>query len=108
MLYNKRTEEYYIGMSVDIFGRWGSHYSDIKMSKHSSPKLVKLWNSSQITDWEFKILEVISKTDYKKQTGFKGKKFNDSFRTLLLNKEREHMKLYSATYALNKDNKYFS
>jgi hypothetical protein len=107
-IYNKITEQYYIGMSTDIFGRWGSHYSDIKMTKHTSIKLVDLWNSSPITDWEFKILEIVSKTSHREETGLKGKALDSSFRKLLLKKEKEHMKQWSVTYALNKDNKWFS
>jgi hypothetical protein len=95
-------------MSVDIFSRWGNHYNDIKMSKHSSPKLMELWNKSKPTDWEFSILEVVSKTQHKKDTGFKGKAFDASFRKLLLKKEKEHMKQFSVSYALNKSNRYFS
>jgi excinuclease UvrABC nuclease subunit len=107
-IYNKNTEEYYIGMSSDIFSRWANHYNDIKINKHTSTKLVKLWLNSNITDWEFKILEVVSKTQHKIDTGLKGKAFDKSFRNLLLKKEKEHMSKWSKTYALNKNNRYFS
>lgn len=105
---NKITEEYYIGMSVDIFSRWSSHYTDIKMKKHSSTKFMELWNKSNPTDWTFEILECVSKTNVKLECNLKGKAFDTYFRRILLKKEKEHMKLYSKTYALNKDNKSFS
>lgn len=107
-IYNKRTEQYYIGLSVDIFSRWANHINDIICKKHTSTKLVDLWNNSHITDWEFKILEVVSKTEHKKESGLKGKAFDNFFRKLLLSKEKEHMSKWSKTFALNKDNKWFS
>ena len=99
---------YYIGMSVDIFSRWSSHYTSIKMKSHSSTALMELWNSTNDTDWSFTILEHISLTDYKKETNLKGKSLENSFRKLLLDKEKEHMKLYSINFSLNKSNKHFS
>lgn len=99
---------YYIGMSVDIFSRWSSHYTSIKMKTHSSTAFMELWNSTNPPEWSFSILENISITKHKEETGLKGKSFENSFRKLLLNKEKEYMKLYSINFSLNKSNKHFS
>lgn len=99
---------YYIGMSVDIFSRWSSHYTSIKMKTHSSTAFMELWNSTNPPEWSFSILENISITTHKEETKLKGKPFENSFRKLLLDKEKEHMKLYSINFSLNKSNKHFS
>jgi hypothetical protein len=104
MILHKKTEHYYIGMSVDIFARWQSHYTDLRMNRHSSDKLQELFNDScNISEFSFTILEYVSVTDAKKN-GF-GK---DGFRKLLLIKEKEHMKSHSVNFCLNKSNKHFS
>ena len=61
---NIQTGYYYIGLSVDIFNRWSSHYTSIKSNKHSSPLLTKHWNETEPQDWRFSILEYISITEY--------------------------------------------
>jgi hypothetical protein len=99
---------YYIGMSVDIFSRWSNHYSDIKKMKHSSIDFMNLWNSSEPSDWSFSILEYVSITEYKKVSQMKGKSLENSFRTLLLKKEKEWMNKHSINYSLNKNKRYFS
>ena len=101
------TEQYYIGMSVDIYGRWSSHYSDIKLSKHTSVEFSKLFLTTPITDWKWEILEVVSKTELKKELKLKGKQFDNKLRTILLQKERIHMGKHSITFSLNKDKKYY-
>ena len=105
---NKPTGKYYVGLSVNIFDRWASHYNDIKMKKHSSIDLVNLWNISQPEDWVFEIIEYISLTDFKKSSGLKGKELETSFRRHLLKREKHHMSLHSINLALNKNNKSFS
>ena len=105
---NIQTGYYYIGLSVDIFSRWGSHYTSIKSNKHSSTAFTKHWNETEPTEWFFSILEYISLTDYKKEHQLKGKALESSFRKHLITKEREHMSKYSVNWALNKDIKYFS
>lgn len=105
---NIKTGYYYIGLSVDIFSRWSSHYSSIKTNKHSSTAFTKHWNDTEPQDWQFIILEYISLTEYRKEHGLKGKALKDSFRKHLISKEREWMSKYSINYSLNKDNKYFS
>ena len=99
---------YYIGMSVDIFSRWSSHYTSIKMLTHSSTSFMDLWNSTKIVDWNFSIIEQVSLTKHKRDTSLKGKSLENSFRKLLLDKEKEQMKLYSINFSLNKSNKHFS
>ena len=107
---------YYIGMSVDVFSRWESHYTSIKTGSHSSPAFQKLWESTKPEEWSFTILEYISKTDFKKSIKLKKdpqlkvteKSIDYLFRHELLIKEREWMNKYSRNFALNKDNKYFS
>jgi len=98
---------YYIGMSVDIFSRFSSHYTKLKTNKHTSTKFNKLWNETNPNEWTFTILEYVSVTDFKKN-GLKGKDFVNNFRKLLLNKEKEWMKKHSINWCLNKNNKNFS
>jgi len=81
---NIKTGYYYIGMSVDIFSRWSSHYTSIKTGKHSSPKLTAHWSQNKAEDWQFSILEYISLTDYKRAHQIKGKALEASFRKHLL------------------------
>lgn len=105
---NTKTGYYYIGLSVDIFSRWSSHYTAIKTNKHSSPLLTKHWNETSVQDWSFSILEYISITEYKTALKIKGKELTDSFRKHLLQREKHWMSLYSINYSLNKNNKHFS
>lgn len=99
---------YYIGMSVDIFTRWSSHYNDIVMDKHSSIELKELWLKSKPSEWIFSILEYVSISEYKRLSKMKGKELESGFRKLLLDKEKEWMKKHSINYSLNKNKKYFS
>ena len=110
---NIKTGYYYIGLSVDIFSRWSSHYTSIKTNKHSSTAFMQHWNETEPSQWIFSILEYVSLTEWKialKNEGnqLKGKALKDSFRKHLIKKEREWMKKYSINLALNKDSKYFS
>lgn len=101
-------DKYYIGMSVDTFNRWQKHYIDLKMNKHSSTALQKLYNQNKTEDLKFEILEAISLTQFKKNNNnLKGKKLKDEFRKYLLQKEKNHMASYSISNSLNKDNKHF-
>lgn len=99
---------YYIGMSVDIFSRFGSHYTQLKMNKHSSKKFQTLFNNTKIEEWTFGILEYISLTEFKGRTGLKGKALENGYRKFLLIKEKEWMSKYSINYSLNENNKNFS
>jgi hypothetical protein len=99
---------YYIGMSVSILERWQSHYTSIKINKHSSIEFMNLWNSTQPSEWAFSIIESLSLTEHKKVSQTKGKALETSFRQLLLRTERQHMSQHSITWCLNKDKKYFS
>lgn len=103
-----RSGYYYIGMSVSIFERWQSHYTSIKIAKHSSTEFMDLWNATEPSEWTFSIEESVSLTEHKKESGLKGKALETSFRQLLLRTERNYMSKISVTWALNKDKKYFS
>jgi len=104
MILHKKTEHYYIGMSVDIWNRLQNHYTDLRMNRHSSTKLQDLFNEScDISDFTFTILEYVSITDAKKN-GFS----KDGFRKLLLMKEKEWMGRHSINFSLNKNNTHFS
>jgi predicted GIY-YIG superfamily endonuclease len=98
---------YYIGLSKSIFDRWQNHYTDIKLNKHSSTELKDLFKSTRIEDWTFSILEYISVSDLKKETGLKGKEFENHLRRYLLIKEKFWMNQYSINFSLNKNNKNF-
>lgn len=100
-------EYYYVGMSVDIFSRWTSHYTLLKMNKHHSIRLQELFNKSSMSDITFSILEYVSLTDYKRDTKLKGKGLEQAFNRYLLMKEKEWMGRFSINYSLNKDNKNF-
>lgn len=99
---------YYIGYSIDIFSRWSNHYTSIKIMKHSSVDLMNLWNSTEPSEWTFRVLETLSLTEFKKETQTKGKACETAFRKKLLLMEKDWMRLYSKNFALNKDNKHFS
>lgn len=96
-------EYYYIGMSVDIFSRWSSHWTDYRTGNH-----VSLKTSIPVEEWKFSVLEKISLTDFKNSSGLKGKQLEDGFRNLLLKKEKEWMGKFSRNFALNKNSRYFS
>jgi len=99
---------YYIGMSVDIFNRWASHYNEIRMKTHSSTELSELWNSTNTNEWTFTILEYVSITNFKNEFAVKKENIKTLFRRFLLNKEKEWMRKYSRNFALNKNKKSFS
>jgi group I intron endonuclease len=104
---NKITNKIYIGMSVDIFGRWASHYNDMYLGKHTSPLLTQDLKEFGITSFEFGILETISKTELKLESKLKGKQFDNYVRTILLQKEKVWMKKHSINLAYNKICKHF-
>lgn len=101
-------EYYYLGYSTDTFSRWQSHYTQLKNKKHSSTNFQKLWDKTTPEQWDFRILEYVSLTQFKKEYNLKGKELDAKFRTLMLKKEKEWMSKYSITFCLNKANKYFS
>jgi hypothetical protein len=101
-------EYYYIGLSSDLSGRWSNHITDLHLNKHSSIKLQQMFNEFGFTSLKFEILEYISKTDVKKETGLKGKEFETYYRKLLLMKEKLHMNMYSINFSLNSQNKSFN
>lgn len=104
-----RSGFYYIGKSSDIFSRWGSHYSTMKIGKHSSPSLMNLWNSTEPTEWTFSILEYHSITEFKiAHPDLKGAELKKQFNRHQLAREKVIMKQHSINYSLNKDNKHFS
>jgi predicted GIY-YIG superfamily endonuclease len=99
---------FYIGMSRDIYARWGSHYASIKMGTHSSTDLMSLFLSSAIEDWSFRVIESHSFVQFKKDNGLRGQAGIGAFRTFLLSREKYIMSLYSKNFCLNKDNKHFA
>ena len=101
------TELLYIGKSLDIFSRWSSHYTNLYINKHSSTRLLELFNTHPVTEFQFSVLEYCSKTDFKKEHNYKGKELNKQFNKYLHSRERYHMSLYSSQLALNKNNKQF-
>lgn len=98
---------YYIGMSVDVFSRWQSHYSNFKLNNHSSTAFMRLWNDTDPSEWTFEIVELLSKTKARGETKLKGKKFDGAFRKLLLTMEKDVMGNLDVEFALNKNNKHF-
>lgn len=101
-------EYYYIGLSNDCGSRWSNHLTDLHLNRHSSIKLQQMFNEYGFTSLKFEILEYISKTDFKKETGLKGKEFESFYKKLLLNKEKLHMNMHSVNFSLNSQNKSFS
>jgi predicted GIY-YIG superfamily endonuclease len=104
----KPTGHFYLGCSVSIFDRYSSHYTDIKMKKHSSTKFMDLFNSTKPEDWKWEIIDYISKSDFKREFGLKGKELDNQFRKHLLKREKYQMGLYSINLSLNKNNKNFT
>lgn len=102
------SERYYIGMSRDIYARWGSHYGDIKTASHSSTDFMNLFLQTDISEWSFRVLESHSFTKYKRDNGLRGQAAVNAFRTFLLGREKEVMSRYSKNFCLNKNNKHFS
>jgi hypothetical protein len=102
------TEQYYIGMSVSIFARWQSHFTSLSNHTHSSTKFRELWNSTNPNEWQFQILEILPLGQFKTDTSLKGKALEKAYRQFLLRTERKWMSSHSKTYALNKDDKYFT
>lgn len=102
------TEQYYIGMSVSIFNRWQSHYTSLTNQTHSSPQFMELFNSTNPSEWQFQILEIFTLTQFKEESKLKGKALEKAFRQLLLRNEKKWMSSHSRTYALNKNDRYFS
>jgi hypothetical protein len=99
---------YYIGLSIDVFQRFSSHYTDIKLKKHSSIEFMNLWFNSVPSEWTFQILEYISMSEFKRMHQIKGKEADKYFRLYLHRKEKEWMKKFSKNWALNKNKRYFS
>ncbi len=98
---------YYIGKSVDIYSRWQSHYTQLYLGKHHSPKLQEQYNQYGVAGLSFRVLEYVSITEYKKLSQLKGKQLTYQFNRNLLSKEKLWMSKYSITYSLNKNNTYF-
>lgn len=51
----------YVGSTTKaVFYRIGQHLADLKKGVHSSKKLQRLWANSAITEWSFKVLEILN------------------------------------------------
>lgn len=105
---NKITGKVYIGYSIDCIGRWSSHYHLMFIGGHSSPKLSEDLTKFGIESFEFNILEAVSKTKFKAESGLSGKEFESAFRKLLLKKEKMWMSKFDIKNCYNKDDKYFN
>lgn len=109
LIVHKESGMFYLGKSVDIFSRWSSHYTSLRFNKHSSKKFQQLWNKTKIEDWEWKIINYQSITEFKKNNPeLKNKLVDKSFSKHLLQVEKMEMKNYSINLSLNSDNKHFS
>ena len=100
--------KFYIGMSRDIYARWGSHYGSIKTASHSSTSFMNLFLQTDITEWSFRVLEAHSFTKYKRDNDLRGQVAVSAFRTFLLSREKYIMSQYSKNFSLNKNNKWFA
>ena len=98
---------FYLGMSIDTYSRWSSHYTQLKDKSHSSIEFTKLFNNTSINEWSWTILEYVSITEYKNTHKLKGKVLETSFRRYLLSREKYWMNNHSINLALNKDKKHF-
>ena len=99
--------KFYIGESIDIFSRWASHHTSLALGRHSSPQFQILWDSSTPLEWSWTILTIFSKTQFRLDSGLKGKKLELGFKTQLRILERAKMGESNKELALNKNNKYF-
>lgn len=55
---NKETGHAYIGESVDMLGRWRSHYQELERGRHSNKALLKDWHKYGEEAFEFKVIEL--------------------------------------------------
>ena len=100
-------DKFYIGYSISIFDRWSNHMKDLYLGKHHSVDMQKAFKDGFIEDFKFEVLEHVSKSDFKKQSGLKGKIFEAQYRKMLIVKEKEWMGKFNKSNALNTDNKHF-
>lgn len=98
---------YYIGKSTNVWERWSSHYTNLKLNKHSSTKLQKKFNEFGVEKMSFRVIEYISITEFSLKNKLIGKSLKSAYNKFLLFKEKEWMKKYSINYSLNKINRYF-
>ena len=101
-------EYYYIGKSVDLFSRWQSHYTQLKLQTHHARELQDMFNQIGLTGTTFRVLEYVSLTEFKRNHQFKGKDLKLQFSRHLDRAERGWMKTHSINFSLNTDKKYFS
>jgi hypothetical protein len=54
------TGKRYIGSTQQrVFYRISTHLGELRRGIHASPKFQELWNSTDITKWSFKVLEIL-------------------------------------------------
>lgn len=58
---NRRTGDSYIGCSINPFKRWEEHVGTLRNNQSGHPKLQDAWTASSIFDWDFSILEEVSR-----------------------------------------------
>lgn len=99
--------KFYIGESIDIYSRWASHHTSLSLNRHSSPLFQILWDNSTPKEWTWTIISIFSKTEFRLDSGLKGKKLELGFKQELRKLERQEMGIKDKSKSLNNNNKYF-
>lgn len=60
LIYNKRTDKYYVGRSNNIFSRWNNHLVELLYKKHHNKLMQADFDSGHYTDFEFSIIKIMS------------------------------------------------
>ena len=66
LIQNIITDEFYVGQSCTIYGRWNSHRKALLNNNHCNPKLQNSYNIHGETAFNYKTLEIISDRDSSK------------------------------------------
>lgn len=56
-------ENFYIGSSIDIKARWGTHLHNLKKGSHHSKRLQAIFNNNGIDDIVFTVIQTCSDSD---------------------------------------------
>ena len=60
VIYNKRTDKYYVGRSNSIFSRWNNHLTELLYKRHHNKYLQEDFDTGHYTDFEFSIIKIMS------------------------------------------------
>lgn len=60
VIYNKRTDKYYVGRSNNIFSRWNNHLTELLYKRHHNKYLQEDFDTGHYTDFEFSIIKIMS------------------------------------------------